>query len=153
MEWQLRKFDELTTDELYQIIKARIDVFVVEQTCPYPELDNHDQASSHLFLQDKTDIVAYARLIPEKNIYEEASIGRVLVSKSHRGKGYAKDLMEKAINILVNDWKVGAIKLHGQEYLRQFYGSLGFKEISEVYLEDNIPHVDMIMNTREKSKQ
>ncbi|WP_186576681.1 GNAT family N-acetyltransferase [Aquibacillus kalidii] len=145
MEWHLKSFNELTTEELYKILKARVDVFVVEQACPYPEIDNHDQASYHLYLEDKQEIVAYSRLIPEKNIYDQASIGRVLVSDKYRGQGFAKELMEKSIHIITNQWKVEEIKIHGQEYLRNFYGSLGFKEISEVYLEDNIPHVDMIL--------
>lgn len=145
MEWHLKKFNELTVEELYKITKARVDVFVVEQTCPYPELDDHDQVSSHLFLEADGQIIAYARLIPANNIYEQASIGRVLVNKQFRGSGLAKQLMEKSIDILFHQWGVEEIKIHGQEYLRKFYGSLGFEEISEVYLEDNIPHVDMIL--------
>ncbi|MCT2534922.1 GNAT family N-acetyltransferase [Aquibacillus koreensis] len=145
MEWQLKKFHELTTDELYKILKARVDVFVVEQNCPYEEVDNHDQASFHLFSEENGQIIAYSRLIPKGNIYKEASIGRVLVHKDYRGKGYAKALMEKSIDIVTNEWNEKEIKIHGQEYLRHFYGSLGFKEISEVYLEDDIPHVDMIL--------
>lgn len=144
MQWHLKKFNELSASELYKIMKARVDVFVVEQNCPYPELDNHDQASSHLFLEKNGNIIAYSRLIPENNIYEEASIGRVLVNKEYRGQGLAQTLMEKSIQILKEQWNAESIKIHGQEYLREFYGSLGFEEISEVYLEDNIPHVDMI---------
>ncbi|WP_204498722.1 GNAT family N-acetyltransferase [Aquibacillus albus] len=148
MEWHLKTFDELSTIELYKILKARVDVFVVEQHCPYPEVDNHDQASSHLFLEENGEIIAYARLIPENNIYEEASIGRVLVNEKYRSQGYARTLMNKSIDILKQEWHVEKIKIHGQEYLRNFYGSFGFKEISEVYLEDNIPHVDMILECK-----
>nr|WP_153737441.1 GNAT family N-acetyltransferase [Aquibacillus halophilus] len=131
-------------------MKARVDVFVVEQNCPYPELDNHDQVSLHLFSEKEGIIVAYSRLIPKENIYDQASIGRVLVDKHHRGKDYAKKLMKKSIEVILDEWKENEIKIHGQEYLRKFYGSLGFKEISEVYLEDNIPHVDMILKVEEK---
>ncbi|MDL4841069.1 GNAT family N-acetyltransferase [Aquibacillus rhizosphaerae] len=147
MQWQLKTFKELTTEELYKILKARVDVFVVEQNCPYPEIDNFDQASSHLFLEEDNQIIAYARLIPEKVMYDQASIGRVLVDKNQRGQGYAQLLMEKSLQIIVQQWGVREIKLHGQEYLRHFYGSFGFKEITEVYLEDNIPHVDMVLHT------
>ncbi|WP_226038184.1 GNAT family N-acetyltransferase [Aquibacillus saliphilus] len=146
MEWHLKTFDELTTSELYKIIKARVDVFVVEQNCPYHEVDNYDQVSSHLFSEVDGIIVAYSRLIPKENIYSEASIGRVLINKDYRGKGCATKLMEKSIDIITETWKENEIKIHGQEHLRHFYRSLGFKEISEVYLEDNIPHVDMILH-------
>ncbi|WP_407271993.1 GNAT family N-acetyltransferase [Radiobacillus sp. PE A8.2] len=145
MEWQLKTFEQLSTSELYSILKARVDVFVVEQNCPYPEVDNVDQACLHLFSEKNGEIIAYARLIPSEILYPQASIGRVLIHKAHRGHGYAHQLMKKAIEVINDDRKQSAIKLHGQEYLRHFYGSFGFKEITEVYLEDNIPHVDMLL--------
>ncbi|WP_138418949.1 GNAT family N-acetyltransferase [Aquibacillus sediminis] len=146
MEWQLKAFRDLTSDQLYKILKARVDVFVVEQACPYPEIDNFDQVCTHLFIEQDGIIVAYSRLIPANTMYAQASIGRVLVHKNYRQKGLAKALMEKSIAFIMDEWQEKEIKIHGQEYLRNFYGSLGFEEVSDVYLEDNIPHVDMILH-------
>ena len=84
LNWKLKQFQDLSTVELYNILKARVDVFVVEQNCPYHEVDNYDQVSSHLFLETNGEIIAYSRLIPENNIDEQASIGRVLVNKDYR---------------------------------------------------------------------
>lgn len=146
MHWKLKSFQELSVSELYRIMQARFDVFVVEQECPYHEADNHDLKAYHLFLEEDDEISAYCRLIPREVVYAEASIGRVLVKKDKRGKGHASRLLSKAIQVLDEDWKEPAIKIQAQAYLREFYQSFGFKEISEVYLEDNIPHVDMIRN-------
>lgn len=144
MEWKQKAFQELTNDELYAIIKARIDVFIVEQNCPYEELDNFDQISSHLFLQNENEIVAYARLLPAGSKYKQASIGRVLVKQTQRGNGYANELMQKSVVALSQKWQAREIKLQGQEYLREFYASFSFIETSDVYLEDEIPHIDMM---------
>lgn len=144
MSWKLKAFHDLSVTELYRIMKARIDVFVVEQECPYHEADNRDLESYHLFLEEENEIAAYCRLIPKGVVYKEASIGRVLVAKGKRGKGHAVQLFDKAIEVMDEDWKEPAIKIQAQAYLREFYGSYGFKEISKVYLEDNIPHVDMV---------
>lgn len=145
MEWHIKSFQELSNNELYQIIKARVDVFVVEQECPYEELDNYDQDSIHLFLKVNSEIAANVRLLPQGLKYEEAaSIGRVLVVKKYRGNGYAKEIMQKAIDYIANKWQADKIKIQGQEYLNKFYASLGFEQISESYLVDGIPHIDMI---------
>lgn len=151
MEWIEKTYDQLTKDDLYLILKERVDIFVVEQECPYPEIDGYDKESLHLYLQEGDKIIAYARLLPKHTKYEEASIGRVIVKQECRGKGYARELMNRSIEIMVNKWKESKIKLQGQEYLRHFYGSFGFEEISDVYLDDGIPHVDMMLysNTEE----
>lgn len=146
MEWIERTYDQLTKDELYIILKERVDIFVVEQECPYPEMDGYDKKALHLFLRKGEKIIAYARLLPNHTKYEEASIGRVIVKKQYRGKGYARELMKRSISIMQDDWQEKKIKLQGQEYLRHFYGSFGFKEISDVYLDDGIPHVDMMLD-------
>ncbi|MGG3574896.1 GNAT family N-acetyltransferase [Bacillus gobiensis] len=147
MSWKLKAFYELTATELYRIMKARIDVFVVEQECPYHDADNRDFESYHLFLEEENEIAAYCRLIPNGVVYDEATIGRVLVKKDKRGKGYASRLFAKAVQVLEEEWKEPAIKIQAQVYLREFYGSFGFEEVTEVYLEDNIPHIDMIRTT------
>jgi ElaA protein len=145
IRWKKKKFNELSTNELYSILKARVDVFVIEQACPYPEIDNFDQRALHLFLEEENEVVAYSRLFPSQVKYEEASLGRVLVAKSHRGTGLAKDLLKEALVTLQEEWNEHSIKIQAQEYLIHFYGSFGFQPISEVYLEDGIPHVDMIL--------
>ncbi|RKQ30890.1 GNAT family N-acetyltransferase [Oceanobacillus halophilus] len=144
MNWYVKNFKNLTIEELYELIKARVDVFVVEQTCPYPELDNYDQVSVHMFLKIDGNIAAYVRLLPEHSKFEEASIGRVLVVEKYRNQGFARRLLEKAINYINHQWKSDKIKIQAQNRLKDFYASLGFKQISEIYIEDGIPHIDMI---------
>lgn len=144
MEWSKKAFSDLSVDELYDILKARVDVFVVEQTCPYPEIDNYDQQSLHIYLKNEDDLLGYARILPKNSKFQEASIGRVLVVKKYRGKGFAELIMKEAINHIFNEWKEEVIFIQAQHYLSEFYSSLGFKQITDVYLEDNIPHIDMI---------
>ncbi len=148
MNWSLKSFNDLSVDELYNILKARVDVFVVEQACAYPEIDNYDQQSSHLFLQDDEKLVAYVRILPKKTKYDEVSIGRVLVVKEYRGNGFAEEIMKKAINYIFTDWGEKTIKIQAQQYLNDFYSSLGFEQITDIYLEDDIPHIDMILKKK-----
>ena len=151
MNWSKKEFNDLSVNELYAILKARVDVFIVEQACPFPEIDNYDQQSLHICLKNKDEILAYVRLLPKNSKYKEASIGRVLVVKEHRGKGYAETIMKEAINHIFNEWKDEAILIQAQHYLVKFYSSLGFKQITEIYLEDDIPHVDMILTNAKNS--
>ncbi|WP_047981011.1 GNAT family N-acetyltransferase [Ornithinibacillus contaminans] len=145
MEWHVKKFHDMEIDELYALLKARVDVFVVEQNCPYPELDNYDQESVHYYVTVDGKIAANVRLLPKGLKYEDAaSIGRVLVVSEFRGNGYARILLEKAIQYIWENWREEVIKIQAQTYLKDFYGSLGFVQISEPYLEDGIPHIDMI---------
>lgn len=145
MDWSLKTFEQLSTHELYQILKARVDIFVVEQACAYEEIDNFDQQSAHLFLRSEDKLVAYVRLVPKQTKFNEVSIGRVLVVKEFRGNGYAKAIMEKAINHIINEWKENVIKIQAQHYLINFYASLGFEQVTDVYLDDGLPHIDMIL--------
>ncbi|APC47067.1 GNAT family N-acetyltransferase [Virgibacillus halodenitrificans] len=144
MEWCLKGYSDLTNEELYELMKARVDIFVVEQECAYPELDDYDQQSMHCFLKINEQIAAYVRILPANTKYKEVSIGRVLVVKEFRGKGYATQIMQKAIDYINNEWQERKIKIQAQAHLENFYNQLGFKKISEVYLDDNIPHIDMI---------
>ncbi|ASK61294.1 GNAT family N-acetyltransferase [Virgibacillus phasianinus] len=143
MEWHLKEFKDLSNNELYGIMKARVDVFVVEQECAYEEIDNYDQTAIHYFLTVENEIAAYVRILPSHTKYEEVSIGRVLVTKNFRGNGYAKMIMKKAIQYVTDVWKVHTIKLQAQQYLHRFYSELGFLQHSDVYLDDDIPHIDM----------
>ncbi|MBU9711413.1 GNAT family N-acetyltransferase [Evansella tamaricis] len=145
MGWNIRTFGELTTEELYKILMERVSIFVVEQECPYPEIDGKDELALHLFLEKDGKIAAYARLFKGGDYYEEASIGRILVKDSFRKTGLGKDLLSRAISIIQDEWKEKEIKIQAQNYLRDFYSSFGFRPITEIYLEDNIPHVDMVL--------
>lgn len=148
MNWSFKKFNELSVNELYNILKARVNVFVVEQACAYPEIDDYDQQSLHLFLKDNERLVAYVRILPTHSKYKEVSIGRVLVVEEYRGHGYAEKIMKKAINHIVTFWEEDTIKIQAQHYLSEFYSALGFEQITDIYLEDDIPHIDMILKNK-----
>lgn len=144
MKWKLKKFKELSGEEMYEILKVRSEVFVVEQECPYQDPDSKDQNAYHLFVQEDGNIIAYLRILEKGISYDEISIGRVLINKDYRGKDLSRKLMLKAIEFIENNLNEKEIKISAQAYLLDFYKSLGFKEVSEVYLEDNIPHIDML---------
>ena len=145
MNWKFKKFDELTTNELYEILKLRAEVFVVEQDCPYQDLDDKDKWAYHLFLEDD---IAVLRILPENIAYEDMAIGRVIVKKSHRGQGLSKVMMRKAINFIIEDLGKKRIKLSGQAYLREFYEDLGFERVSDIYLEDGIDHYEFLYEAK-----
>jgi ElaA protein len=148
MSWNLKKFDELTNIELYKLLKERTLVFVVEQNCPYLEVDGKDPISYHLFKEDNGEIIAYLRIVPAGVAYQEISIGRVFVKKEYRGQGIAEELLKKGLDFIQNELKEKTVKIQAQDYLRKFYSSFGFQAISETYLEDNIPHIDMLLQTK-----
>lgn len=144
MEWKFKKFNQLTLDELYGVLQLRSEVFVVEQDCPYQDLDGKDKVAYHLFLEDNNEIVAVLRILPENVSYEEMAIGRVIVKKSYRGRGISKVMMKKAIDFIIKDLGRNKIRLSGQAYLTDFYISLGFKKVSDEYLEDGIKHFEFL---------
>jgi ElaA protein len=144
LNWNLKKFEELEAKEIYEILKIRNEVFIVEQQCAYLDCDGKDKYSFHLYLEHNGEIIAYLRILEKGISYDEVSIGRVLVSKNYRGKGISRNMILKAINFIEQDMMEIKIKISAQAYLINFYGSLGFKEISSEYLEDNIPHIDML---------
>ncbi|MGM0846496.1 MAG: GNAT family N-acetyltransferase [Bacillota bacterium] len=145
MSWTFKKFDELINSELYNLLKERTLVFVVEQNCPYLEVDGKDPFSYHLFKEDDGEIIAYLRILPAGVSYQEVSIGRVFVKKEFRGQGLAEELIKKGLEFIQKELNETTVKIQAQDYLRKFYGSFGFQAISETYLEDNIPHVDMLL--------
>jgi ElaA protein len=146
VQYTLKYYDELSTSELYDIIALRLAVFCVEQICPYQDLDYKDQSSYHLFgKNDQKLIVSYCRLLPPGLSYKGcSSIGRVVTHQSVRGKGEGWKMMEKSIRETLKLWPNMPIKISAQAHLDKFYGSLGFVTEGEVYLEDNIPHIEMI---------
>jgi ElaA protein len=144
--WVLKKFEALTVTELYCILKLRSEVFVVEQNCVYLDTDGKDLACWHLCGWLHNQLVAYCRILPPGLAFEQASIGRVVTHAAHRKDGYGRMLMLKAIENTYSIYDVGHIKIGAQQYLLQFYGSLGFIPLGEPYLEDGIPHVTMLHN-------
>ncbi len=145
MEQNLKAFEDLSTTELYKILKLRSEVFVVEQTCAYQDIDGKDMESMHFWLEDEGEILAYCRLLPRGLFYEEAAIGRVIVRESARGAGLARKMLMKVIEILHFIWKEPELRIEAQYYLRKFYASCGFVEDSEPFFEDGIKHVEMLL--------
>lgn len=147
--WQLKTFEQLTTRELYELIKLRIDVFVVEQNCPYPELDNRDQLNDvyHLMGYQKNELVACARLLGEGITYSNIAIGRVITKESHRGTGLGHELINTAIENCIKLWGNKPIEIGAQAHLEKYYARHEFVKNSDSYLEDGIPHIDMIRYT------
>ncbi|NGZ77440.1 GNAT family N-acetyltransferase [Saccharibacillus alkalitolerans] len=150
MQWHLKSFRQLTGDEVYRILRERVNVFVLEQNCLYPEVDGKDPLSHHLYAEEDGQIAAYCRLLPPGVSYDQSSIGRVLVNSEFRGQGLAQELMNRAIAFLGEQWSEADVKIQAQHYLEKFYGSFGFRSVSDVYLEDDIPHVDMVLSRSEK---
>ncbi|MCL1047750.1 GNAT family N-acetyltransferase [Shewanella electrodiphila] len=149
IQWKLLHFNQLSLDELYEILKLRVDVFVVEQNCPYPELDNKDRLADvkHLLgLNSQGELIAYTRILPAGVSYPEASIGRVIIAEQGRGKGIAHELMQRSIDVVKTQWPQTSIQIGAQQHLSDFYQQQGFTVNSEMYLEDGIPHIDMLLN-------
>lgn len=144
MNWKIKKFEQLTTKELYEILKVRSEVFVVEQNCIYQDIDTKDLVSYHLYLEENNQIVAYSRIIPKGISYKETSIGRVLTKKSHRKNGLSKEMLKQAIEFITKTMNENEIRISAQAYLIDFYKSLGFEQVSEIYLEDDIEHLEML---------
>jgi ElaA protein len=142
--WQILQFDDLTVNQLLDILILRAEVFVVEQNCAYCDPDTHDKNSHHVLGYDKTQLVAVCRILPPDEKYSEASIGRVVTATTHRGLGLGKELMQRAITYTTAEFPQKGIRISAQEYLREFYTSLGFVACSDVYLEDDIPHIEML---------
>ena len=144
MTWLLKKFDELTPKELYAILQLRNEVFVVEQNCVYQDADNKDQLSYHLMGFEGSKLIAYTRIVPPGISYAEPSIGRVVTSPQVRRSGTGKELMIESVKEVHKLYGNQPIRIGAQLYLQKFYESLGFKQTSGVYLEDNIEHIEML---------
>jgi ElaA protein len=146
LQWVCKHFDALTAAELYQALRLRAEVFVVEQNCPYLDEDNKDLACHHLFGWLDGILVAYVRIVPPGIAFPELSIGRVVTSPLVRRKGFGVPLMQEAIRRAWDLFGPQDIRIGAQFYLLQFYSSLGFRQVSEIYLEDDIQHVEMLLH-------
>jgi len=144
LDWQCKHFNELSAEEIYQVLRLRIEVFIVEQNCPFQDADNKDQQCYHLCGYHKGDLAAYVRIVPPGLSYKEPSIGRVVTSPAYRGTGAGKALMTKAIEVCSFIYHGMDIHIGAQLYLKKFYESLGFKQCSDIYLEDGIEHIGMM---------
>ena len=141
-----KTFQELTINELYDLLQLRSEVFVVEQNCVYQDIDGKDTKALHVIGKKNNKIVAYTRIFKPGHYFENASIGRVVVSNVERQHKYGYDLMEVSIKTIKGYFNTATIELSAQVYLKKFYNNLGFKEVGEEYLEDGIPHINMIKN-------
>ncbi|WP_448214071.1 GNAT family N-acetyltransferase [Colwellia sp. MEBiC06753] len=149
MNWIIKSFNQLTTDELYDLLKLRIDVFVVEQTCYYPDLDNLDRHPDTLHILGYGDdqLLAYLRILPAGTTYNDYnSIGRVATAEQARGIGLGHQLVKLGIETCQAHFNEPTIKISAQQHLAKFYQQHGFEQITEMYLEDGIPHIGMLLS-------
>ncbi len=142
MNLQAKRFQELTPDELYAILKLRVDVFVVEQRCPYGELDGLDQQALHIWLRDEEGIEAYVRVLDKGVKSEHAAVGRVIAVKRRMGLGTR--IVQAGLDAAREYFGADAVYIEAQTYARGLYEKLGFRQISEEFLEDGIPHIRML---------
>ena len=143
IQFIIKPFHELTTDELYAMLQLRSEVFVVEQNCVYQDIDGKDQKAIHVLGYSEGILVAYSRLFKPKDYFEYASIGRVIVKASHRDQKLGHELMRVSIDAIKTLFQETKITISAQLYLQKFYESHGFVIVGESYLEDNIPHIEM----------
>lgn len=146
MQWQLKRFCELSVDELYEIMKLRMNVFIIEQACIYPDLDEKDRnpETLHLFATDGSEIRAYLRLLsPQFKGPSMTSFGRVCTLAAARGNGLGHELIQRAVQALERLWPNLVCHISAQAHLQNFYKHYGFEAVGETYLEDGIPHVGM----------
>ncbi len=141
MELIVKHFSELNVEELFEIYKLRVSVFVVEQKCPYQEVDDADRSAYHLWLKDEGGMEAYARVLPKGTIFPTVSIGRVMTIKRRCGLG--SKIVEAAINVAKENLQAEKITIEAQVYARSLYEKHGFRQTSEEFFEDGIPHIQM----------
>lgn len=145
LTWILKSYAELTTNELYKLLQQRQDVFILEQECKYPDLDDKDQFTLHLMAWIDDELVAYSRIFPPKTIFkDEASFGRVLINKRYRRLNYGKTLIQKIIDAIETKYDTSIIRIEAQYYLLDFYKSFGFRPYGETFLDAGIKHIMMI---------
>ncbi|MGC4128648.1 MAG: GNAT family N-acetyltransferase [Bergeyella sp.] len=142
--WKAKSFDELNTSDLYKILQSRMEVFIIEQECHYLDLDDEDQKAIHFWAEENGEILAYCRIFDKGIKYPETSIGRVLTTEKGRGKGLGKKLVDYAVQIIENRFHTSEIRISAQDYLIQFYTDFGFQSTGKKYLEDDIPHTEML---------
>jgi len=146
LQIKIKPFNTLTTQELYDLLQLRSEVFVVEQDCVYQDVDGKDQKALHVLGYKEEKLIAYTRIFKPGLYFKEASIGRVVVVENERQFNYGYSIMEASIEAIKDYYNETTIKISAQTYLKKFYNNLGFKIVGEEYLEDDIPHIAMIKN-------
>lgn len=146
MDWIFKTYDELTVDEFHDILQLRIDIFVVEQNCPYSELDGKDKKAWHFYGKRDNRILAYTRIFKPGDYYQECAFGRVVVHPDFRGQQLGYELVERTLVFMKDLFGDVSVKIGAQQHLEKFYGSFGFTQVGDPYIEDGIPHIHMIMN-------
>ena len=144
MELVIKHFNELTNGELYDILKARVDVFVVEQKCPYPEIDGKDKDAYHMVLRDEHGIAAYLRVLKSGVSFPEPALGRILTTR--RGEGLGARIVSEGIKFAEEKLGAEKIRIEAQVYARGFYEKLGFRQCSEPFMDDGIEHIEMLLD-------
>jgi len=144
LQIQVKKFNELTIDQLYELLQLRSQVFVVEQDCVYQDIDSKDQKSLHILGLKNNKIIAYTRIFKPGDYFNEASIGRVVVAENERKFKYGHQIMKASINAIAAHFNTATIIISAQTFLKKFYNNLGFNQIGDGYLEDGIPHIKML---------
>lgn len=151
LSWSLKKFEELSVQELYSILQLRNIVFAIEQNCVYPDMDDKDQSSYHIMCwskgllpEQKEELVAYARILPPGLVYKEPSIGRIVTAATVRGTGAGKELVKRAIDHVEELYGKTPIRISAQVYLIKFYTAFGFATVGDSYIEDSIEHIEMV---------
>lgn len=144
LKWQCLTFHSLSSSQLYKILQLRSAVFVVEQACIYQDLDDVDQDAMHLCGSLDNQLLCYARLVPPGIKYEEPSIGRIISDLSVRRSGYGRAVVARAIEICEDIWPAQGIRISAQQRLENLYQEFGFNTVSEPYLEDGLPHIEML---------
>ena len=146
MEVCAKRFEELSCEELYEIIKVRIAVFSLEQNCLYQDLDDKDKSAYHVYIKENGEIKAYLRVLDSGVAFEEVAIGRVLTTE--RGKEFGNRILEEGIRVAKEKMNADAIKIEAQSYAKGYYEKFGFRQITDEFLEDGIPHIGMMLQIR-----
>ncbi|MDI1254689.1 MAG: GNAT family N-acetyltransferase [Flavobacterium sp.] len=146
LQFEIKRFNELSTTELYHLLQLRAEVFIVEQNCVYQDIDGKDYKALHLIGTFDGKIVAYSRLFNAGDYFDNASIGRVVIAAAFRDRKWGHDLVQAAISAIEHHFGTTRITISAQLYLKKFYEVNGFEAVSDTYLEDNIPHIEMLKN-------
>jgi ElaA protein len=148
---QVKSFQELSLEEFHDIIALRIQIFIIEQDCPYQEVDGLDKLAYHLFFKNiKEEIIAVTRILPQGVSYQEVAIGRVVVHEDYRGTGLGHQLLAESMNVVKEKFGEVPVRLSAQKHLENYYGNHGFQSTGKEYLEDGIPHVEMLYQLKNK---
>lgn len=144
IHFQIKTFSELSTVDLYELLRLRSEVFVVEQDCVYQDIDNKDQKAYHILGYKENQLIAYSRIFDSGDYFDLPSIGRIVVKEDQRKLKYGHQLVDESIQFILKNFTDKNVLISAQTYLTRFYNSHGFQKVGEGYLEDGIPHIKMI---------